>query len=340
MTLSPALHRLPRGLVALLLLLSWGAHRPAMAGDRREDFPSRWPFQASDGRAFQRAEVPLELLFTPGPADLADLRVFDAAGRPVPFSRLPTSPQVEPRWSGHLPVTSDSWADGRAHFSLPRALPLHRLAVDLPGGNLVVPVRVFDTQGPERSWRELARGSLYRVQEEGSERLRSELDLGDRVVRQFALEVDPRLDPLPDGPQVRLATLPPQIVFLRQGDGPFELACGRMGSAPADLPIRALIPDWGTPLAPAIGVAIPLGAASTRSPAGPQVLGSKGATAAAVEGPRSGPAPSSPETQMAPVPAAAGDPERRRRWILWTVLLAFVVALGAMAFRLWRRLDA
>jgi hypothetical protein len=107
--------------------------------------------------------------------------------------------------------------------------------------------------------------------------------------------------------RLRVHVVPEQLLFLARGPGPFQLAFGRYGAAPASFAERDLS-----------GL---VGGASTELPDSSAKLGP------VVE--RGGP------SLLEPTPAAPN----RLEWVLWATLGAAVLLLSWLSFNLWRRME-
>lgn len=102
------------------------------------DFTWRAPLQASAGAALVRVELPPQALLHLQTGDLRDLRVFNAAGEPVPFALLapPAAAAAPPR----------------ARTASAAALPLYGAADRAPPAQGSTEVRIADGAGQRSVW--------------------------------------------------------------------------------------------------------------------------------------------------------------------------------------------
>ncbi|MDR1228466.1 MAG: DUF3999 domain-containing protein [Azoarcus sp.] len=107
--------------------------------------------------------------------------------------------------------------------------------------------RVRESAREENAWRTLASGVVYRLTASTGEQVEEDLDLPDVPVRQLRLQIDPRGGGLgAKAPVIKLALHARSLTFLARGDAPYQLAVGRAGAQPADLPLATLIPVEAT----------------------------------------------------------------------------------------------
>ena len=117
-------------LAALLALLI-----PAAAADTPADFAAHWPIQTDTSAPYYRLQLPLAVYQASARGDLRDLRVFNAAGQPVPHARLGSTSEVQEQ----LQHQALQW------------IPLHSSDAASPDASLSISVR----QGTD--------GSLIRI---------------------------------------------------------------------------------------------------------------------------------------------------------------------------------
>lgn len=225
-------------------------------------------------------------------------------------SRFLSAPLV---WSAPM---SSSAADsglmpGEYRFHLAQPLPLARLRIELPPGNQLLPLEILSPNRERRHWHSLASTVAYRINSKGREWSNSEISLPGYPLQEFVLRLDPRLNPLTQGPQLAFALHPAHIVFLASGDPPFTLAIGNEDAKNAALPPSTLVPGFGNPNSPEI-------ADASFAEAAAQTLSASGAR-----------------------PASAAQPPQRdwRKITLWSVLLLGVLGMAAMAWQLLRQMK-
>ncbi|MDH0896323.1 MULTISPECIES: DUF3999 domain-containing protein [unclassified Pseudomonas] len=258
----------------------------------------------ADERVEQR-EVPL-----PG-AKARYLRLLWQAPRQAPALLDARLVSVERRDQGpalawSAPLVPASAKAGEYSWELPLALPLKRIRVELPAGNVLAPVSLAARRAGTLEWQPLAAGLLYRLPENGKESLHDEIELPSVPVQQLRLRVDARGGGLgQEAPALRVALNGTQVVFLARGSEPYRLAVGDASARSAALPLGTLIPGYEPGRLASLGTAI------------------------------------APDTAPAPERATASQPAYDwQRLGLWGVLLAGVALLGGMAFSLLRKPES
>lgn len=208
-------------------------------------------------------------------------------------------------WSGSLTAQRDK--NGDYLLTLPVALPLQRLRVELPQANTLAPLEVAGRHAidePRAPWVMQARAILFRLPQNGSETVHNELELPGRALRQLRFRVDARGGGLgADTLTLHAGLTANEIIFLARGSAPYLLALGDEHSVAADLPVTTLVPGYSRQ-SDHVGSAYPLAAQP------PVVAG----------------------TSM-PKSAAADW----KRTLLWTVLLGGVGLLVMMTLHLVRK---
>lgn len=187
------------------------------------------------------------------------------------------------------------------HFDLGAALPLHRVDLQLPAGNWVLPLRVQARERADSPWEPLAGTVFYRL-ERGSELARSPALEVQRTARYIRLVPDERAS-LPPADALRLTARVQlaSLVIAAQGQPPYGLMAGAAKASSGALPITTLVPDL------------------ERERLGQATLGA-----------------------WSEVPKAVVQAQTQQRlaalrpWMLWTLLLGGVAALGWMVWRLLR----
>ena len=192
-------------------------------------------------------------------------------------------------------------------FDLGAALPLIDVDLRFDAGTHVAPVRIQGRTRAGEPWRELGAGVFYRLERGGDVGLSPPIAL-PVTVRFLRFVPDERAAALDakDAHLVVHASLA-SIVFAAQGEPPFRLLAGSRDAPAGALPVSALVPQLEAER-PRFGRAT-LGAFSV----------DESAARAADK-----------ESQQA----------RLRPWLLWSVLLVGVAALGALVWRLARGAPA
>lgn len=186
-------------------------------------------------------------------------------------------------------------------FALPFATPLAALKIKAAGDNVLIPVRVLGRNDPGQPWTALASGVIYRLQTAGKVQESAAFDMPAAAFREIKIEADKKSAGFSAAPEITLEFEPAQLVALVSGPPPFTLAAGMANAASPYLPMQSLLPGYKS----AQENSLPL------------------ATVDAV---------------AALVPAAASrDGIPSRNLALWGVLLAAVLALGAMAWVLLKQ---
>jgi hypothetical protein len=192
-------------------------------------------------------------------------------------------------------------------FDLGGALPVDRIAVELPELNSVVPAQLLARTAPEETWRPVTSLVTYRLRQDAGEVSAPPLAVATARYRYWLLRVDPKSGGLGRGqPRMRAGWVPQEIVFAARGTGPFLIAYGNVAAASSALPVTTLVPGYASGAEPLgaiavahTGVAAPLGHIEQAKP-----------------------------------------PREYRRATLWAVLILGVVVLAWMAWQLSRQLNA
>jgi hypothetical protein len=187
----------------------------------------------------------------------------------------------------------------------------------LPDPNSVAQVEWLVGDGPDRMWRPIARGVVYRLRRGGSEFTSPALPVAVTTARYWLLRVDQRGGGLGSGvPGLEVGWVPDTLVFAARGESPFQLAYGNRDTLPAAFAIEALIPgyrrDTDAPTSGTSGAHQVFDVSRTRA-LEPHPLGGAARLEQAIDW---------------------------KRWSLWGSLVVGVVMLGVMAWRLVRQMDS
>ncbi|WP_179401359.1 DUF3999 domain-containing protein [Burkholderia guangdongensis] len=189
-------------------------------------------------------------------------------------------------------------AAGEYLFDTDGAYPVDRLRVDLPQPNTIAHATIQSRENAQAPWRDVADGVLFRLQGKAGEQRNPPLAFAPDADRAWRIVVDMRNGGLGGGmPAVSVGWHPASLTFVARGAPPFALGVGNASLESAAVGRDALL----------------IGATS--------VVGSA----------RVGDALPSPAA-----PPAAGDPDAKRRYVLWAALLVAVGVLGTIAWRLAR----
>ena len=213
--------------------------------------------------------------------------------------------QSQPRALLTLTGRPDSAEPGQAAwlYETEGVFPIDQLNVRLPEPNALAKFAVFSRADEQAAWQR--RGSLlaWRLLVDGTQ--------FDNEMLRFAPVADRfwRLESETDSsaaPVLELGWLPGQLLFLAQGEGPYSVVYGKAGLLPVRSQVAKLLQDV-------------------------EPLNSSKLIEAAHAGP-----------QKVLAGEAALQPQRTipwRLWLLWAVLLAGVLAVAAMALKLWREMK-
>lgn len=222
-------------------------------------------------------------------------------------------------WSG--PLNAVTVQPDVYEYRLPGQMPLERLRINLPQLNTLAPLdiqrEVLLTSGRHRPrqksyWETLAHTVAYRLQAPSGEVRSADLSLSGNVESHLRLAVDARggsLGSVP--PSLQVGFVPQVLVFLARGKGPFTLAWGANDLAPVALPVSTLVPGY----------------------AGPDKLAASVATLGPIEPGRQAGVNTGKGAAQTASPAKMSS-----KWILWSVLLVGLLALGSMAWALTRQM--
>ena len=191
-------------------------------------------------------------------------------------------------------------------FDLGGALPVDRVAIELPELNSVVPAQLLARTAPAEPWRPVTSLVTYRLRQDAGEVSAPPFAVAPVTYRYWLLRVDPKSGGLGRGqPRMRAGWIPQEIVFAARGTGPFLIAYGNVSAASSALPVTTLVPGYAT-AGPPLGV-IAVARTGAAAPLGHL--------------------------------EQAKPPREYRRATLWGVLILGVVVLAWMAWQLSRQLN-
>lgn len=188
-------------------------------------------------------------------------------------------------------------------FTTEGVFPVDQLNIGLPEQNTVAEFAVFSRANEQGQWQRRASLLAWRLTVDGLQLENGVLHLAPVTDRYWRLETEASSS---KAPVLELGWLPGQLVFMAQGERPYTLAYGRAGLRPAHSQVEQLLkavePVSGSKLIEA-------------AQAGPQLLlGGK--------------------ARLEPVAVLPW-----RQWLLWAGLIAGVLAVGAMALKLFREMN-
>lgn len=190
--------------------------------------------------------------------------------------------------------------------------PTDRLRMRLPQPNTVAQVEVlYRAPGTIESWLPLARGVAYRLQSGDGEVTSPDTELAATPRDALLLRVDPKSGGIGEGKLgLEIGWIPHELVFAARSAGPFRLAYGSAQAEAAAYRIETLIPGYEQ-------------RRDVSKPAALDILPARAGEPVTVAG-----------------PAALRKPVDARRWMLWSALVAGVLLLGVMAWRLLREVGS
>jgi hypothetical protein len=196
------------------------------------------------------------------------------------------------------PVLSNPY---ELRFSLPFATPVAALQIRPAGDNVLLPVRVLGRNDPGQPWSMMAASVVYKLQTAGKLQASAAIELPRAAFREIKIEADKKTPGFSAPPEITLEFEPVQVVALVNGPAPYTLAAGLANAVNPYLPVQSLMPDYRA----AQENSLPL---------------------ATIDG------------TAALVPATASrDGLPTRSIVLWAVLLLAALALGAMAWVLFKQ---
>ncbi|MHB1122038.1 MAG: DUF3999 family protein [Ramlibacter sp.] len=189
------------------------------------------------------------------------------------------------------------------------ATPLAGLALETPVANSLWPVRVLVRNEASLPWRQVGNTVVYRLANGGADATNPALALPGVSARWLRLESTNGADLAQARLQASAEFHPVRLVFVASGRGPFELATGRAAAPAAALPLATITGTLGTRKLDEL----PLAAVGT-----PVIQVARPAAWAALW--------------------PGGDPPGQAT-VLWTVLVAGVLVLAAVAWSLLRQMK-
>lgn len=151
----------------------------------------------------------------------------------------------------------------------------------------------------------LARALIYRLTDNGKEARSTQIALSGRAIEGFSLLTDNAATGLGKAPPaVRIGFVPKQLVFLARGEAPFTLAWGKTDAPASTLSLNVLAPQHNDP----------------------NTLPGGGASLEAIKS----------AIATLPLPKEAPPEKSDYRWLLWGVLVAGVLLLLGMAWKLMK----
>lgn len=285
------------------------------------DFSAEVSIEASEDLQFWRTVVPAATVaqlrqggqtlvrrhieFSPQAASYLRIHVLGATGGiPVNAVRLLLHPVVA---ASEELKRSAIGADhvrreGRAYvYRLPARVPVERLNIALGDDNAIANFSVSARDEGERDWSYIGQMTAFRLRG-GGVALDNEA-MGIALTRRQEWRIEPSIE-LTETPVLELSYRPERWLLLTHGKPPYVVAAGspvaRRGNFPLDALVGQVRAKYGRDWQPA-----------------PAILGAM-------------------QTAGGEAALTAYDPEKRRTWVLWAVLVLAAGAVIAMVLRLLR----
>jgi hypothetical protein len=137
------------------------------------------------------------------------------------------------------------------------ALPVAALRINLPQVNTVTPLQIDHRRNDREAWREAANSVAYRLMRNGDELRSPPIGICCTADRTWRIRFDQRGGGIGQGlPGIEVGWRPQQGLFVARGPGPFLLAYGNPGVAPASFDASTLIPGYKVEQYPRLTVAM------------------------------------------------------------------------------------
>jgi hypothetical protein len=200
---------------------------------------------------------------------------------------------------------------GELLFDTAGRFPIDRLRVSPPQLNTVAQIQLLTRERAEDKWRYVASATAYRLRGAGGDIVNPDIVLPVSAERFWLVKVDQRGGGFGAGEvRVEVGWLPHEVVFAARGEAPFRFAYGAKTAKSGALAINAVLPgykDGDLKLANAARIG--------------DVAGEAAMTPSLLADP----------VQFVRSLAASGE---GKKWLLWGALVAGVLLLSWMAFRL------
>ncbi len=201
---------------------------------------------------------------------------------------------------------------GEYVFELPASLPVDRLRFDLPQENTVASSVLVAQAKPGAPERTITSSVLYRMEHRGQKLVNPDLEIAPTTEPRWVLRVDSRGGGLGSGvPVLQAGYVPHRLVFVARGAAPFRVQFGSKEATPSALAVQTLVPGYAADRElPAL--AAKLGEVRTQEIVKPT----------GIEAARN----------------YAEKVDEKKLW-LWVSLLAAVLVIVGMAFKLTRQMP-
>lgn len=216
-------------------------------------------------------------------------------------------------WKRLVPTTARA-GEGEYEFDAAGRFPADRFRIQLPDANTVARVQLLARARASDPWRDVTRGTAYRMTRDGVEVTSPALEAPPAGLRFWMIRVDARGGGIGAGmPALELGWVPDRLVFVARGGPPFALAFGNHHATSTAFAVDQFQPGWRP---------------------GERLR----ATVARLE--PDAPAAGSAGVAPAPVTLPPERPFDARTAALYAALALGVLVLAAMAWALARRMRA
>jgi hypothetical protein len=204
---------------------------------------------------------------------------------------------------------------GEYLFDTGGRFPVDRLRLVLPQQNTVARVALLARDREDAPWRPVGAASVFRLQRDGAAVTNPDVQVTPTADRKWLLRVDQRGGGLGAGEvALEVGWLPHEVVFAARGAAPFALAYGSKLAKPEALQVTTVVPGYRE------GKEVPAQQATI------------GEIASSVR-------PSLSLADPIGLLRALLDSGEGKKWALWIVLSAGVLAVAWMALRLLREVG-
>lgn len=221
-------------LYALMLLAA-----PANAQELKPaDFAYGLHIDTLGGQPVQSVVLPAVVYQHLAQDDLGDLRVFNAAGQPVPHAL-----HRENRYRNNKPISPDrasvvlpleKQAEGVYMTHIPINLPADSAQIELPARQSLMRIRIESAAEPDGAWMLHKSGVVYNLPAGDSLRRSPPIPVYRGLYRYWRVTVDEQAAPMPgDSLALRVYWTPARLLFVPQGPAPYTLAFGSAAAEPA-----------------------------------------------------------------------------------------------------------
>jgi hypothetical protein len=243
-----------RWCIALIVALSTAAGivNDAAAGTSQADRPDGYSHLIAVGVSGRQKVVQLPLpravYLEAHSSDLRDLRLFDAAGTPVPFALIERMQQARPprQWYSMTLQAAPNQRGKDLVYTAPIAIPVESVGLAFQGENVVLPATLGQYQerpagqgGPDLE--ALASATFYQLTQNGRRRVSGDIEIPVTHASRWVLR--PKAG-LAERPVLRLRWQAATVVFMAGGRAPYTLAFGRDGAQPVYLPLAQVAPGF------------------------------------------------------------------------------------------------